>query len=253
MPLAKAAPSEAAPAPRILVTKVFVRGLALEAEIGVYPHELGRRQPLIVDVELDVAAAGWRHLGDTVNYAEFAIPLTPGSTTNFGTLMTGKFPAVGSGSTMTGGADAVSGDVTISFAAGASIFIDTLVYDSTDLQKLRTVRVPINAQTSPLLPCPDCGFQLLYGLTPAATILCPTARVTVALPHQNQSPNDFGWKAGAAVEFWVMTTDTGQQYAPYAGWRKISGGVVSADGTSVSTNSGEGFEYLDNFAIRLRP
>jgi hypothetical protein len=191
--------------------------------------------------------------GDTVNYAEFAIPLTPGSTTNFGTLMTGKFPAVGSGSTMTAGANAVSGDVTISFPAGASIAIDTLVYDSSDLQKLRTVRVPINAQTLPLLPCPDCGFQLLYGLTPAETILCPKAKVTVALPHQNQSPNDFGWTAGAAVEFWVMTTDTGQQYAPYAGWRKISGGVVSNDGTSVSTSPGEGFEFLENFAIRLRP
>lgn len=191
--------------------------------------------------------------GDAINYAEFAIPLTPGSTTNLGTLMTGKFPAVGSGATMTAGADAVSGDVTISFAAGASISVDTLAYDSSDLQKLRTVRVPINAETSPLLPCPDCGFQLLYGLTPAGTTLCPTAKVTVALPHQNQSANDFGWKAGAAVEFWVMSIDTGQQYAPYAGWRKISGGVVSADGTSVSTNSGEGFEYLDNFAIRLRP
>ena len=69
MPLAKQdrAPA-AASRPKILVTKVFVRGLALEAEIGVYAHELGRRQPLIVDVELDVAAGGWRHLGDTVNY-----------------------------------------------------------------------------------------------------------------------------------------------------------------------------------------
>jgi 7,8-dihydroneopterin aldolase/epimerase/oxygenase len=54
--------------PKILVTKVFVRGLAIEAEIGVYAHERGRRQPLVVDVELDVAAAGWRALSDTVNY-----------------------------------------------------------------------------------------------------------------------------------------------------------------------------------------
>ncbi|MEO8927526.1 MAG: dihydroneopterin aldolase [Caulobacteraceae bacterium] len=73
MPLAKeepAAPTVAAP--KILVTKVFVRGLAIEAEIGVYPHEQGRRQPLIVDVELDVAAAGWRALADTVNYESIA-------------------------------------------------------------------------------------------------------------------------------------------------------------------------------------
>lgn len=68
MPLAKAAPTDPAPSAKILVTKVFVRGLTVEAEIGVYAHEQGRRQPLIVDVELDVAAAGWRALADTVNY-----------------------------------------------------------------------------------------------------------------------------------------------------------------------------------------
>jgi Galactose oxidase, central domain/Kelch motif len=190
-------------------------------------------------------------VGDTISYAEFAIPLTPGTTTNFGTLMTGKFPAAGS--TLTPGADAVSGDVAISIPAGASIEINSLVYGTSDQQKLRTVRIPVNAQSSPWLPCASCGFQLLYGLAPSGTTLCPNARITVALPHQNQSPNDFGWTAGTAVEFWVMTTDTSQQYAPYAGWRKISGGVVSADGTSISTNVGEGFEYLDNFAVRLRP
>ena len=70
------APVEAAPkilvTPTILVTKVFVRGLAIEAEIGVYPHERGQRQPLLVDVELDVAAGGWRALADTVNYESIA-------------------------------------------------------------------------------------------------------------------------------------------------------------------------------------
>jgi dihydroneopterin aldolase len=73
MSVPKEAPAEthsasADPALRILVTKVFVRGLKIDAEIGVYDHELHRRQPLVVDVELDVAAGGWRHLADTVNY-----------------------------------------------------------------------------------------------------------------------------------------------------------------------------------------
>jgi dihydroneopterin aldolase len=57
---------------KILTTKVFVRGLAVEAWIGVYDHERDRRQPLIVDVELEVAAAGWRALADTVNYETIA-------------------------------------------------------------------------------------------------------------------------------------------------------------------------------------
>jgi dihydroneopterin aldolase len=53
---------------KVTATRVFVRGLTVEAEIGVYPHEIGVRQPLIVDIELEVEARGWRHLGDTVDY-----------------------------------------------------------------------------------------------------------------------------------------------------------------------------------------
>jgi Galactose oxidase, central domain/Kelch motif len=191
--------------------------------------------------------------GDTVNYAAFAIPVTPDSTTNFGTLQTGKFPALGSGSTLTPGTSAVSGDVTVSLAAGATVGIDTLTYSTSDEQKLRTVDIPVTAESSLLLPCANCGFQLLYGVAPAETTICPAAKVTVALPHQTQTPNDFGWAPGAAIEFWVTTLDAGQQYAPYAGWRKISGGTVSADGTSASTNLGEGFNFLESFAVRLRP
>lgn len=57
---------------KIVVTKVFVRGLRIAAEIGVHAHELGHTQPLIIDAELDVAAGGWNSLGDTVNYETIA-------------------------------------------------------------------------------------------------------------------------------------------------------------------------------------
>lgn len=52
--------------------KVFVRRLRLEAEVGLYAHEQGRRQPLIVDIELDLAPAWIEHIADTANYAEVA-------------------------------------------------------------------------------------------------------------------------------------------------------------------------------------
>lgn len=64
----ESAATPAAAAPRIVMTKIFVTGLKLEAEIGVYPHERGRAQPLVVDVELDVPSAGVERLRDTVNY-----------------------------------------------------------------------------------------------------------------------------------------------------------------------------------------
>jgi 7,8-dihydroneopterin aldolase/epimerase/oxygenase len=53
---------------RVEAAKVFVRALHVEAEVGVYAHEHGRRQPLLIDVELDVAAAAGDHLSDAVNY-----------------------------------------------------------------------------------------------------------------------------------------------------------------------------------------
>ncbi len=45
-----------------------MRGLRVEAEIGVHEHEYGRRQPLLIDVELDLAAQSCEHIADTVNY-----------------------------------------------------------------------------------------------------------------------------------------------------------------------------------------
>ena len=57
------------PSPRIASLKVFVRALQVEAEIGVNADEYGRRQPLIIDVELDlIAPERCEHIGETVNY-----------------------------------------------------------------------------------------------------------------------------------------------------------------------------------------
>ena len=53
---------------RTVSATVFVRALTIEAEVGVYDHEHGRRQPLIVDVELTLASGPVEHIADTVNY-----------------------------------------------------------------------------------------------------------------------------------------------------------------------------------------
>ena len=57
-----------ADSPHTVMTKVFVTGLKVQAEIGVYRHEIGRVQPLVVDVELDVPTAGSHRLSETLNY-----------------------------------------------------------------------------------------------------------------------------------------------------------------------------------------
>ena len=50
------------------ISKVFVTGVQVQAQIGVYRHEIGRVQPLIVDVELDVPTNSSDRLVETVNY-----------------------------------------------------------------------------------------------------------------------------------------------------------------------------------------
>jgi dihydroneopterin aldolase len=58
------APTEA----RLASAKTFVRDIRVLAEVGVYEHEYGRTQPLVVEVELDVAPSGFDELGDIINY-----------------------------------------------------------------------------------------------------------------------------------------------------------------------------------------
>ena len=54
--------------PRRMGMTVHVRGLEVQASIGVYDHEKGRLQTLVLDVELDLGAAPVRELADTLDY-----------------------------------------------------------------------------------------------------------------------------------------------------------------------------------------
>ncbi len=62
------------PKPDIAYTtlNVFVRGLSIQAEIGVYPHERGQAQPLVVDFEIALAPTLVEGLAETINYETLA-------------------------------------------------------------------------------------------------------------------------------------------------------------------------------------
>lgn len=51
---------------------IFMRGLTVEAEIGVYSHEKGRRQPLRVEVEAFCEPRIVGGISDTLNYEHLA-------------------------------------------------------------------------------------------------------------------------------------------------------------------------------------
>ena len=56
-------------------TRIFVRGLLIQASIGVHPHEHEQTQPVIIDVELDMgdmALPNEDRLHETLDYAVVA-------------------------------------------------------------------------------------------------------------------------------------------------------------------------------------
>ena len=65
-------PFPAADGPHREGLTVFVRGLRVEAGIGVHDHEQGRLQTLVIDVTLDLAPAPVERLADTINYETVA-------------------------------------------------------------------------------------------------------------------------------------------------------------------------------------
>ena len=53
-------------------TRVRVKDLPLLADIGINPDEIGRRQPLVITVELELEGAPIDGIGDTVDYRRIA-------------------------------------------------------------------------------------------------------------------------------------------------------------------------------------
>ena len=59
------------PAPNSDRSSIFVRGLQIDALIGVHAHEKHSKQPLIIDVEIELSAPRnfeSEKIGDTINY-----------------------------------------------------------------------------------------------------------------------------------------------------------------------------------------
>ncbi len=65
-------PFPAGDAVRHEALSVFVRGLTVEAGIGIHDHELNRLQTLVIDVTLTLTPGPVERLGDTINYETVA-------------------------------------------------------------------------------------------------------------------------------------------------------------------------------------
>jgi 7,8-dihydroneopterin aldolase/epimerase/oxygenase len=60
---------------KALTTKIFIKGLVVQAECGVYAHEMGKKRPLVIDIEVNVGGdirSTSDELAQTVDYDTLA-------------------------------------------------------------------------------------------------------------------------------------------------------------------------------------
>lgn len=134
--------------------------------------------------------------------------------------------------------------VTLTIAAGSKIQLEP-DFITDDEKQFRAVEIPTGGGQIPQAVDLGLGFEILIATTPVDTHFCPNAKLSV--------PNTAGWPAGTEVEFWVHGVGTDEEWAPYGGWGKVSGGAVSSDGAQVVTADGEGIPLLSVFGIRKKP
>lgn len=181
--------------------------------------------------------------GDALKFARLSVPVGAGAT-DLGALVTAPLPATGA--PLTPGGTATSGGVTLTLPSPLDITFDlSLGYMSADKQAFRAVALPLDDQEKPVIEPSGLTPGMLYGVSPAETVFCPSVKVTV--------PNTPGWLAGSAVDFYVLGLDPGEVYVAYGAWQKLSAGHVSADGASVSTDDDGGFPVLESFMVVKGP
>lgn len=177
--------------------------------------------------------------GDGLAYAKFAVPIA-NETTALGTVFDVALPGSGSGSAMVAGDGATSGGVTLLFDPSADITVDTLDYPTADSQAFRAAELPI-ADAAMLVAGAPNAIGEVFGVAPLGTIICPPAKVIV--------PNTAGYAANASVGFYSLGLDVTQRWEPFGAWQRLSGGTVSADGTTITTTGG--LPVLDNIGVAL--
>ena len=179
--------------------------------------------------------------GDGVSFPKLAAHIPTFPAHDFGVVHTAALPPNAQGAAIAAGQQAMSGGAVLTVPAGGQFEFDQLTYPDAPDWVFRAVEIPVVGTN---IPANDMGFELIYGVAPIHTRFCPAAGLTL--------PNTANWPADSVVEFFINGTTVFEDFAPYGGWAKIAEGAVSSDGTTVSTNAGEGVTELDTVGVRLK-
>ncbi len=175
--------------------------------------------------------------GDSLTYGKIGYPWDPTAETPFPVY----FPAMeDSGQQFAAGSSVSAGGVQLDVGADAYFTIDELTYFEPDQQTFRAASLPVDLVEA-ATGSPD--FAMVFSLGPVDTLFCPGVTATF--------DNYAGLDAGAAVEIWGQELSLEESFAGYGEWAKIAEGVVSEDGTTITT-TGDGLPVLLSVAIKLK-
>ena len=141
-------------------------------------------------------------------------------------------PDYAQGITMTADAEHDSNGVILTTEPGTVFDHDTLLYMDESQHVWRANAVDPTGFNFPGVANAPANMEVLVGLGPNNTVVCPAAKLTV--------PNVAGWADGTMVDFWVHGHLTFKHYAPYGEWTKVSDGIV--ENGVVTTVDGQGIE-----------
>lgn len=99
---------------------------------------------------------------------------------------------------------------------------------------------------------PSLGVQALWALTPFEAAIVAEGSGAPALARLSAA-NTLGLEAGAAVEWLALGSYLFPDWVKPAAFEVVSSGVVSADGTRIEMNAGEGVQHLTWLGVRKKP
>ena len=178
---------------------------------------------------LNMKSPALKYMGHS-SYVSFGAAMTtPTETFPPATLV--ALPAQGM-AIPSGAGTVTSGPVTLKLGSGMVTFDPTQPNDPSSLEFRAAAMTP--AQAPPGFDA-SLGVKALWGLSPANAKLGSPGVLTVP------NPDPSGWPAGTIVDFVLNGLDESPSpVVPYGAWGRVSTGTVSADGKTITTDSGAG-------------
>jgi hypothetical protein len=210
------------------LVQVCGKDVCTQANVG----ESGQLSESVGDT-LDTPAVKY---GDGFEWAKLTTLLREGDN-DVGTIVTVRLPAYEDARALTPGSAASSGGVTLTLDAGAHVDVNFLDYETEAQQGFRAAPLPEAA-----LEQLGQGFVQAYALSPLETRVCPAPALSLE--------NTAGLEPGTELTLHLLGLDVEEEFAPYAGWRQVGEGVVSADGGTLEFP--EGVPVLTAIGVKVK-